>query len=67
MSYVRRRNSVHFHINGYRIRKGVFWRWIGASSLIVLLTIVAMAWTFYSKDHVIHQAASQLLEQFSGR
>ncbi|WP_309400903.1 hypothetical protein [Cerasicoccus maritimus] len=67
MSYLRRRNSVHININGYRIRKDVFWRWLGGSTVMCLLILLAIGWTFYQKDQVVHQAASQLFEQLFGR
>lgn len=62
MSYVRRRRSVHFHINGYRIRKDAFWRWLGMSSIIIVFILAGAAWTFYSKDAVIHQATARFFE-----
>ncbi|WP_309383459.1 hypothetical protein [Cerasicoccus frondis] len=67
MSYLRRRNSVHLNINGYRIRKDVFWRWLGGSTAIFMLVLLAIAWTLYQKDAVVHQAASQLMEKLFGR
>lgn len=67
MSYVRRRNSVHFYINGHRIRKDVFWRWFSGASMIFLLVLIGIGWTVYTKDTVVHQAASQLLERFAQR
>jgi len=67
MSYVRRRNTTHFNINGHRIRKDVFWRWMGGSTTLLLLTLIAIAWTLYSKDQMVHQAASELLDKFIHR
>ncbi len=66
MSYVRRRSSVHFNINGYRIRKDAFWRWLTGSSMLLLLVLIAIVWTVYSKDMVVHQTASKLLSQLMG-
>ncbi|WP_269536954.1 hypothetical protein [Cerasicoccus fimbriatus] len=67
MSYIRRRNSVHININGHRIRKDVFWRWLCGSAAIFMLVVLGIAWTFYQKDQVVHQAASQLMEYLFGR
>lgn len=63
MSYVRRRQSLHYYIIGHRVRKDSFWRVVTCFTLFLLAVLIGAGWTVYLKDQNINQAASRLLEQ----